>query len=356
MVRKKILFIGGSLNQTKMAHAVAIHLMAEHDCYFTPYYSDNKLLQWAAQRGWLDFTVIGGVGRRQTEAYLAEHKLPLDYGGQQHEYDLVVTGSDLLIQGNIRHKPIILIQEGMTDPENWMYHLVRRLRLPRYLASTSANGLSLAYRYFCVASEGYRQFFMRKGIPAERLVVTGIPNYDDVRQALVNTFPYRGYVLAATSDARETFKFDNRQAFIRRVLAIANGRRVIFKLHPNEKVERACREIRALAPHALIFTTGNVDEMIANCDVLVTQYSTVVYTGIVLGKEVYSYFDVTMLRALAPWQNGGASGQRIAQVCQEVLHESPASSHCHSGAYRFITAAGEGVTAVARPTPAAASD
>lgn len=321
MMRRKILFIGGSLNQTKIVHAVARSLMADYDCFFTPYYSDGGLLPWLAQRGWLDFTVLGGVGRQQSEAYLAAHHLPVDYAGQQHDYDLVVTASDLLIQQNIRHKPIILVQEGMTDPENLMYYLVRRLGLPRYLASTSTNGLSHAYRYFCVASEGYKQFFMRRGIPATRMVVTGIPNYDDVQQAFMNDFPFRGYVLAATSDARETFKLDNRPKFIRRVLEIAHGRPVIFKLHPNEKVARARREIRALAPKAMILASGNVDHMIANCEALVTQYSTVVYTGILLGKEVYSYFDVDLLRQLAPWQNGGTSGQRIAQVCRMVLVE-----------------------------------
>lgn len=321
MTRLKILCIGGSLNQTKIVHAVARSLMPDYDCFFTPYYSDGNLLPLLAQHGWLDFTLLGGTAWQQSEAYLAAHQLPVDYAGRQHDYDLVVTSSDLLIQQNIKHKPIILVQEGMTDPDTLMYYLVRRLGLPRYLASTSTNGLSHAYRYFCVASEGYKQFFQRRGIPAAKIVVTGIPNYDDVEQTLVNDFPFRGYVLAATSDARETFKLDNRPKFIRRVLEIANGRPVIFKLHPNENVARARREIRALAPEALILTSGNVDHMIANCDVLITQYSTVVYTGILLGKEVYSYFDVDLLRQLAPWQNGGTSGQRIAQVCRMVLVE-----------------------------------
>lgn len=66
--------------------------------------------------------------------------------------------------------------------------------------------------------------------------------------------------------------------------------------------------------------------MIANCEVLITQYSTVVYTGIVLGKEVHSYFDVEQLRQLAPLQNGGQSGQRIAQVCQHILETETAVS------------------------------
>ena len=318
MARKKILFIGGSLNQTRMAHAVARNLAADYDCFFTPMYCDG-LLRAAADHGLLDFTVIGGGGRAQSEAYLAAHNLPVDYGGEKQAYDLVVTTTDLIVQRNIRNKPIILIQEGMTDPENVMYTLVKRLGLPRYLASTAANGLSNRYTYFCVASEGYRDFFIRKGVAPEKLIVTGIPNYDNAAAFLENEFPHRNYVLVATSDARETFKFDNRKRFIRRALEIANSRPLIFKLHPNEIAGRARREILELAPHALIFTDGNTEQMVANCDVLITQYSTVVYLGLALGKEVHSYFDVAQLKRLAPLQNGGASGRNIARVCRAML-------------------------------------
>jgi hypothetical protein len=319
MTRKKVLFIGGSLNQTKMAHAVSRCLVDDYDCYFTPMYCDVGLLKYFSKKGWLDFTIMGGPMRRQTENYLAKHKLPLDYAGQEHDYDLVITGSDLIIQKNIRSKPIILIQEGMTDPENWMYHLVRWFRLPRYLASTSTNGLSNAYRYFCVASHGYKDFFIRKGIDPAKIIVTGIPNYDNLADIDASRFPYRNYVLVATSDARETFKRDNRKQFIREAVKIANGRQLIFKPHPNENIKRTVREIKEVAPNALIFTEGNIDPMIANCDILITQYSTVVYTGIVLGKEVHSYFDVDELRRLAPKQNGGTSGQNIARVCHRIL-------------------------------------
>jgi hypothetical protein len=318
---KKILFIGGSLNQTKMVHAVARHLEGGNDCHFTPYYCDG-LFELAAKAGWLDFTVIGGNFRCQTEAYLKENKLKIDYGGRENEYDLVVTASDLIVQKNIRNKKIILIQEGMTDQESFMYYLVKWFKIPRYLASTSTNGLSDAYEYFCVASEGYREFFIKKGVRSEKIVVTGIPNFDNVAQLLDNDFPHKNFVLVATSDARETFKIDNRKKFIRRALEIADGRPLIFKLHPNEKVKRAVREIKALAPHALVYTNESIEPMIANCDVLITQYSTVVYLGLALGKEVHSYFDIEMLRKLTPLQNGGTSGRSIAGVCRRLLEES----------------------------------
>ena len=98
---------------------------------------------------------------------------------------------------------------------------------------------------------------------------------------------------------------------------------MIFKLHPNEKFDRAIREIREVVGDAPIYTDGNTDHMIANCDALICQYSTVVYTGIALGKEVHSYFDLEMLKQLAPMQNGGVSGQNIARVCRHILLGEP---------------------------------
>ena len=324
MARKKILFIGGSLNMTRMIHAVGRHLQDEFDCWFSPFYSDGLYNILASHSNMLDFTVLGGNFRRQTDAYLHLHNLPIDYRGDAREYDLYVATTDLYVPKNLRNRPFILIQEGMTDPEGFMYHLVRRFKLPRYLASTSTNGLSNQYRFFCVASEGYRDFFIRKGMRPEKLVVTGIPNYDNCAAYLENDFPLRDYVLIATSDARETYKRDNRKKFLRQAVALAAGRPMIFKLHPNEKFERAIREIREVVGEGPpIYTDGNIDHMIANCRALICQYSTVVYAGIALGKEVHSYFDLEMLHELAPMQNGGVSGHNIARVCRHILLGEP---------------------------------
>jgi hypothetical protein len=125
-------------------------------------------------------------------------------------------------------------------------------------------------------------------------------------------------VLVCTSDARETLKLDDRAAFLRRAIAIAAGRKLVFKLHPNENVARAASEIRALAPQALVFSTGSAEEMIANCDVLVTQYSSTVFVGLALGRECHSYWDLGVLRRLLPLQNGRAAAN-VAEVCREVL-------------------------------------
>jgi hypothetical protein len=319
---KKALFICGSLNQTSMMHKISM-FMHDWECYFTPYYADG-LLRFLSDRGLLDFTIMGGNFFRSTLSYLLKENLKIDYRGYTEDYTVVFTCSDLVIPKNIRKSKIVLVQEGMTDPKTLLFSLVKYLRFPRWLASTAATGLSHAYDLFFVASEGYRSLFIGNGVDPEKIRVTGIPNFDYCRQYIDNKFPHTNYVLVATSDSRETFKLHNRRKFIERALAIANGRPLIFKLHPNEKINRATREIARYAPGSLVFSDGSVNEMIANCDVLITEYSSCVYVGIALGKEVYSAFDPETLRRMTPIQNNGTSAEKIAQEVNQFLFGNPA--------------------------------
>ena len=147
---KRILFICGSLNQTKMMYEISLNLQ-DYECYFSPLYTDG-FLEIIRKLGLLNFTPLGGNHKKNTEYFLAEKKVKVDYKGRINNYELVFLSSDLTIQKNIKNKKKILVQEGMTDPENLIFKLVRYLRLPRYLASTSTAGLSREYEYFCVAS------------------------------------------------------------------------------------------------------------------------------------------------------------------------------------------------------------
>jgi hypothetical protein len=320
--RKRILFVCGSLNQTTQMHQIAQQL-PEYAHAYTPFYCDG-VLELLRRARCLEFTVLGYKLRRRCLDYLERHGLPVDLHGAGGGYDLAVACSDLAVATNLRTQPLVVVQEGILDPAGFVFRLCRRLPLlPRWLAGTSTTGLSCQYHRFCVASEGYRDLFVANGAPAERLVVTGIPNFDDCRRYERNDFPHRHFVLVCSSDARETFKRDNRRAFISRCLAIAAGRQLIFKLHPNENAERATREIALLAPAALVFATGCAEEMIANCDVLITQYSSTVFVGVALGKEVYSYNDLAEVRRLLPLQNSSAA-RNIAAVCRSLL-EAPAA-------------------------------
>ena len=103
-------------------------------------------------------------------------------------------------------------------------------------------------------------------------------------------------------------------------MEIAGGRKILFKLHPNEKVDRAVGEIKQVAgPDAMIYTDGNANHMVANCEELITQYSTLAYVGIGLGKKVHSYFDLQELYNLMPVQNGASSAKKIADICRGYI-------------------------------------
>jgi hypothetical protein len=320
-MRKRVLFICGSINQTTQMHKIASEL-PEYDHYFTPYYAD-RIWDLARKLGLAEFTVMGRMHSDRCLAYLNKHGLKIDTKGRRHRYDLVATCSDLIVPSNTAGSKLVLVQEGMTDPETILYHVVRSVRiLPRWLASTAATGLSDEYDRFCVASYGYRDLFIRRGVKPRKIVVTGIPNFDNCRAFLENDFPHKGFVLVCTSDTRETFKRDDRSLLIQKALRIAAGRQLIFKLHPNERIARSTGEILKAAPEALIYSSGSAEEMIANCDVLITQYSSTAYVGLALGKEVHSCFEVEELKRLMPLQNGSAA-RNIANVCHNLMEGLP---------------------------------
>lgn len=320
----RVLFICGSLNQTTQLHAVASAL-GDIDARFTPFYGGAAVTAMR-ELGLLENTIGGHKLRSRCLSYLETNGLNVDLDGRSALYDLVVGCTDVALPENIGGAPLVVVQEGILDPPGLALELVRRFpnTLPRWLAGTAGTGLSGKYQRFCVASAGYRDLFIERGAPAERVVVTGIPNFDDCAAFLKNDFPLRGYVLVCTSDARETFKLHDRPAFIRRALGVAGERQLVFKLHPNENVERARREIEQLAPRALVFADGPTPAMIANCSVLITHWSSVAFVGLALGKEVHSSHPRSELERLLPEQNRSAA-QRIARVCRELLpHASSA--------------------------------
>lgn len=294
--------------------------LPECEHWFSPHYADG-LLGRLQPLGFLDFTTPGRRWVRRMFGFLRERDLNIDYKGKAGPYDLVVLPTDLIVPRIARRTPTVLVQEGMTDPETALFELVRLFPiLPRWLASSAAYGLSGAYDVFCVASEGYRDLFVRKGVRPEKIRVTGIPNFDGHYKVSDKHAGQLHTVLACTSDARENFRFEDRRAFIERAVRIANGRTLVFKLHPNENTQRASREIRRYAPSARIVLTGSAEEFIPHCDVLITKWSSVAYLGLAMGKEVYSDFPADELLKLMPLQHGRAA-EEIAAVCREVLQE-----------------------------------
>jgi len=305
------------MNQTTQMHQIAGWLTGYHH-YFSPFFSDG-LLGTASDLGLLEFTIMGKQRSDRALDYLRSHHLQLDIGGFAHDYDLVVTCTDLIVPKHIRSKKIVLVQEGMTEPETALYHLARNFSwMPRWIAGTAMTGLSDAYQKFCVASEGYRDLFIRKGVNPAKIEVTSIPNFDNCAQYLQNDFPHHDYVLVCTSDNRETFIYENRRKNIEKYLAMADNYQLIFKLHPNENAERAIKEIERYAPNSLVFSEGKTEEMIANSRMLIAQFSSTIFVGSALNKEVHCGLEPDVLRALTPLQNNSAA-RMIADVCRQVV-------------------------------------
>ena len=87
---------------------------------FTWYYCDG-VLEVLRRLGVLESTALGGKLRARCLAYLEAQGLPLDLGGARGHYDLV---DHLLRPGDPpqrARRPVVLVQEGMTDPEDVIF-------------------------------------------------------------------------------------------------------------------------------------------------------------------------------------------------------------------------------------------
>ena len=320
-MQPKILFITGSINQTTQMQQIAAEL-SDYDCWFSQIFVDFPLIQWIIDNTeFLSKTVLSGQFKENSEKYCREQGMKMDYKAKLNRYDLVVYCSDMIIPDRMLQTKTLWVQEGMIDEYTPFSKVIKKLHLPPYFAvGTALNGSSNICDVYCSASEGYKNRFVKIGTDAQKLLVTGIPNFDNCGQFMKNDFPHKDYVLVATSDNREVFRKEDRPAFIRHCVEIAGNRKLIFKLHPNEIFERAIAEIQENAPaNALIYTDGNINEMIANCDEFITQYSSAVYVGMALNKKVHSYFNLEELKQQMPIQNEGKSARNIAQVCRDFL-------------------------------------
>lgn len=302
-------------------HQIAAEL-SDFDCWFSQLFTDSLAVNFLIKNTrLLNGTILAGQFKANTEKYLKEHSLNVDYGAKLNQYNLVVYCSDMVVPKRMRQFKTLWVQEGMTDRFTWFARVIQKLGLPTWLAgNTSLNGASNICDIYCCASQGYLEHFAANGTDRQKLVVTGMPNYDNLQKFKKNSFSHRDYVMVATTDMRETFRYENRPAFIKEAVQKAAGRPMLFKLHPNENAQRAKAEIEKYAPAGtLVFDSGNTNEMIANCSELITQYSTVVYTGIALGKKVHSWFDVGELHSRMPEQNGGSSAAKIAAICRQHI-------------------------------------
>jgi len=88
-MKKKILFICGSMNQTTQMHQIAMHL-SDYDHSFSPFYC-HGFEEMLRKLGLIEFTIAGNQTVDRCRTYLRNHGLRVDYRGKNQPYDLVVT-------------------------------------------------------------------------------------------------------------------------------------------------------------------------------------------------------------------------------------------------------------------------
>lgn len=325
MKKPKALFVIGSLNQTTQMHQIAQNL-PEFDAYYTQFFGNHWLIQTVTKLNLLDFSIAGPKSKFMALSmdYIKKNNLQYDYRGQkyQDEYELVFICNDLIFPKFFKKAKTVWVQEGMIDVYNVWSKIIQTLNLPRWFArGTPLNGLSNLTDICCCASEGYRKHLIKYGIPEHKIFITGIPNFDNIAKHQNNNFEHHGHVLVATSDIRECLGKEDREAFLKNCTKIANGRKLIIRLHPNEIYDRAVDEIKRNCPaDTLILQTGDTNDMVANCSELITQWSSVSYIGLALGKKVHSFFPIEELEEKMPIQNNGTSAAHIAEICEALYN------------------------------------
>src|SRR5271170_2265140 len=114
-MRKRILFITGSINQTSQMHQISKYL-DEYDCWFSQLFPDTPFLNLVVKYTPLaKGTVLTGQFKDRSEMYLIQHDLQIDYGGNKHNYDLIVNCTDMIVAEKFRKTKTIWVQEGMID-------------------------------------------------------------------------------------------------------------------------------------------------------------------------------------------------------------------------------------------------
>ena len=137
---------------------------------------------------------MGNPLRKKAESYMAQNQLNLDYKALENSYDLVVFGSDMLFPQKFVNTKTVWVQEGMIDPYTTLSSIIQKLKLPRYWSfGTSLNGTSNLCDIYCAASEGYKKYITHYGTDEKKVIVTGIPNYDNLEKFANNDFPYHSY-------------------------------------------------------------------------------------------------------------------------------------------------------------------
>jgi hypothetical protein len=154
--------------------------------------------------------------------------------------------------------------------------------------------------FLCAMGELGRELFLECGYPEERVLLTGSPRYDSIRDEKLHPASIRsggpiGVLMVATLNVEMELEMMTAVAAASRGLA---GLRLRLRCHP----ARAIREKDA-ASIGIQITTGPLEDNLADADLVIFTYSTVGEEAFIAGKPVWQWlptgFDGSALAAVS---------------------------------------------------------
>jgi len=192
---------------------------------------------------------------------------------------------DLAFQKSI---PIMILQDGIRDTAE--HPLLGPL-------PNIADHDDKFNKFFCWGKLP-QDYYLRSGIPKNKIVLTGSPIYDEIFKKRIEQKETNNILLATSG--LSIFLQNNTIGYVRKyrdtielickTMKKFPKKNLIVKLHPfaNEEFDIASF-VKEIDPKIQIFKNENIQDLISNSDLVISGYSTVILQSMVLGKPTMVY-------------------------------------------------------------------
>ena len=163
-----------------------------------------------------------------------------------------------------------------------------------------------------------QDYYLRSGIPKNKIVLTGSPIYDQIFNKIIEQKETNNILLATSglsiflnsSTIGYVRKYQDTIELICKTMKKYSEKNLIVKLHPfaDEKFDIVSL-VKRIDSKIQIFKNENIQDLISNSDLVISSYSTVILQSMVLGKPtmVYRFWDHDNEPSNLPFVDYGSS-------------------------------------------------
>jgi len=281
-------------------------------------------------------------------------------------YDALARTIAILIRAlKLSKSSVILVESDHVLPCRIAVLVGKHARIPSLLLlHQGVIGYNYSISKFLVDKIGVigpfaREILVSRGVPKNKIVVTGRPAYDDLGKLRFNKLetcrkfgldPNKKIFLYTTENigALQTRK---------RVYAICRAIRKLviqfqssgqltkvpgffIKVHPDEDMNSYVQIVNDVGADAHISKTGNFYEILSMCDVLITGFSTATLDAMILGKPVIT-INLTKFRDPLPYAESGAAigvydEESLQKEIESALYDENVKAKLRQAQKKFI--------------------